>query len=151
MIILDNSVLSAFTRLKLLPSLKLLFPSVIISKEILDEYSLQWQKENIPNWINILQSNENIILKKIPLSLSSADLSVIRLALEHDKPIASDDRPLRIYAEKLGILITGSLGLLKLLYKKRIIENLDEYITYLNSLQEDVYISDELMKWALEE
>ena len=139
MIILDNSVLSAFTRLKLLPSLKLLFPSVIISKEILDEYSLQWQKENIPNW------------KKIPLSLSSADLSVIRLALEHDKPIASDDRPLRIYAEKLGILITGSLGLLKLLYKKRIIENLDEYITYLNSLQEDVYISDELMKWALEE
>ena len=151
MIILDNSVLSAFTRLKLLPSLKLLFPSVIISKEILDEYSLQWQKENIPNWINILQSNENIILKKIPLSLSSADLSVIRLALEHDKPIASDDRPLRIYAEKLGILITGSLGLLKLLYKKRIIENLDEYITYLTSLQEDIYISDELMKWALEE
>ncbi|MBA7519095.1 hypothetical protein ES705_11169 [subsurface metagenome] len=150
MIILDNSVLSAFTRLKLLPSLKLLFPSVIISKEILDEYSLQWQ-ENIPNWINILQSNENITLKKIPLSLSSADLSIIRLALEHDKPIASDDRSLRIYAEKLGILITGSLGLLKLLYKKRIIENLDEYITYLNSLQEDVYISDELMKWALEE
>jgi len=150
MIILDNSVLSAFTRLKLLPSLKLLFPSVIISKEILDEYSLQWQ-ENIPNWINIFQSNKNITLKKIPLSLSSADLSIIRLALEHDKPIASDDRPLRIYAEKLGILITGSLGLLKLLYKKRIIENLDEYITYLNSLQEDVYISDELMKWALEE
>lgn len=151
MIILDNSVLSAFTRLKLLPSLKLLFPSVIISKEILDEYSLQWQEVNIPNWINILKSNENITLKKIPLSLSSADLSIIRLALEHDKPIASDDRPLRIYAEKLGILITGSLGLLKLLYKKRIIENLDEYITYLISLQEDVYISDELMKWALEE
>lgn len=151
MIILDNSVLSAFTRLKLLPSLKLLFPSVIISKEILDEYSLQWQEVNIPNWINILKSNENITLKKIPLSLSSADLSIIRLALEHDKPIASDDRPLRIYAEKLGILITGSLGLLKLLYKKRIIENLDEYITYLTSLQEDIYISDELMKWALEE
>jgi len=150
MIILDNSVLSAFIRLKLVPSLKLLFPSAIISKEILNEYSLQWQ-ENIPKWINILQSDESITLKNIPLSLSSADLSIIRLALEHDKPIASDDRPLRNYAEKLGILITGSLGLLKSLYKKRIIDTRDEYITYLNLLRKDVYISNELMKWALEE
>lgn len=90
-------------------------------------------------------------MKDIPLSLSSADLSIIRLALEHNKGIASDDRPLRIYVEKLGITITGSLGLLKALYKNKIIKTRDEYITYIGSLQEDVYISDELMKWALED
>ncbi|KKM07565.1 hypothetical protein LCGC14_1732670 [marine sediment metagenome] len=150
MIIFDNSVLSAFTRLKLLPSLKKLLSSAIISKEIFEEFSLQWQ-QTIPNWIRILQSNKNIPLKDIPLSLSSADLSVIRLALEHDKGITSDDRPLRIYAEKLGIIITGSLGLLKALYQKKIIKTRDDYIAYLGSLQEDVYISNELMKWALEE
>jgi len=150
MIILDNTVLSAFSRLKLLPSLKKLYPYVAISEEILNEYSLQWQ-QTIPNWIRILQSDKSISLKDSPLSLSSADLSIIRLALEHNITIASDDRPLRIYAEKRGISITGSFGLLKALYQKNIIKTREEYITYLNSLQEDVYISDELMKWALEE
>ena len=150
MIIFDNSVLSAFTRLKLLPYIKKLFPNVAISKEILNEYSLDGQ-DAIPTWIKILHSNEKIILKDIPLSLSPADLSIIRLALEYKNPIASDDRPLRNYAKKLGILITGSLGLLKTLYQKKLIKTRDEYIVYLNSLQEDVYISDELMKWALDE
>jgi len=57
MIILDNSVLSAFTRLKLLHSLEKLLKSVIISKEILNEFSLQWQK-TVPNWIRVLKSDE---------------------------------------------------------------------------------------------
>ena len=78
--------------------------SAFISKEILNEYSLQWQ-QTIPSWIKILASNKTIFLKDIPLALSSADLSIIRLALEHNIPIASDDRPLRVYAEKLGISI----------------------------------------------
>ena len=90
-------------------------------------------------------------MKDIPISLSSADLSLIRLSLDYDIPIASDDRPLRRYAKKLGISITSSLGLLKALYQKKIIETRDEYITFLNLLQEDIYISDELMKWALKE
>ena len=148
MIILDNSVLSAFTRLKLLASLEKLFSSIIISKEIFEEYSLQWRR-TIPSWIKIFKSDENIVLKDIPSSLSSADLSIIRLALEHDSLIASDDRPLRKYSEKLGILITGSLGLLKALYQKKIIKTQEEYIIFLNSLKEDVYISKELLKWAL--
>ena len=124
--------------------------SAFISKEILNEYSLQWQ-QTIPSWIKILASNKTIFLKDIPLALSSADLSIIRLALEHNIPIASDDRPLRVYAEKLGILIIGSLGLLKALYKKRIIKTRDEYISFLNSIQDDIYISEELMKWALKD
>lgn len=150
MIILDNSVLSAFTRLKLLSSLKLLFSTIFISKEIIEEYSNEW-KEMIPNWVKILSSNRDIPLENIPLSLSSADLSIIKLALEYNMPIASDDRPLRNYAIKLEIKITGSLGLLKLLYKKRIIKSREKYIHYLNSLQEDIYISEDLLKWALDE
>ncbi|MGV9172469.1 MAG: hypothetical protein ACOC35_07870 [Promethearchaeia archaeon] len=150
MLILDNCVLSAFTRLKLLSSLQILIPTAIISEKIVNEYSLKWQKK-IPSWIKIIQSDEEIILKKIPSSLSPTDLTLIRLALEYKNPIASDDRPLREYAEKLGIQITGSLGLLKLLYKKKIIKTREEYMSHLNSLQKDVYISDELMDWALKE
>ena len=90
-------------------------------------------------------------LKDIPISLSSADLSIIRLALKLNKPIASDDRSIRNYSKKVGIPITGSLGLLKTLYKKNLFKTKDEYQYYLNKLQKDVYISDELMKWAIED
>jgi len=55
MIILDNSVLSAFRRLKLLSNLNKLISSAIISKEVFNEYSKQWQKK-IPNWIKILNN-----------------------------------------------------------------------------------------------
>jgi len=149
MIILDNSVLSAFKRLKLLSHLEVLISSAVISKEVLDEYSEHWQKK-VPNWIKIMEPSDDIILESSPISLSSADLSLIRLAIEKKIPIASDDRPLRQFAKKLGISITGSLGLLKSLYQNRIIKTREEYTTFLDSLQKDIYISDDLMKWALE-
>jgi len=149
MIILDNSVLSAFKRLELLSHLKELVSSAMISKEVLNEYTEQWQK-TIPNWIKILKPSKEIILKSTPISLSSADLSLMRLGLEFKIPIASDDKTLRQFAKNLGISITGSLGLLKSLYQNKIIKTREEYISYLDSLQKDIYISDELMKWALE-
>jgi len=97
-----------------------------------------------------MEPSDDIILESSPISLSSADLSLIRLAIEKKIPIASDDRPLHQFAKKLGISITGSLGLLKSLYQNRIIKTREEYTTFLDSLQKDIYISDDLMKWALE-
>jgi len=81
MIILDNSVLSAFKRLKLLSKLKILISSATISKEVFNEYSKQWQKK-IPKWIDITQPKEETTLESIPLSLSIADITLIKLALE---------------------------------------------------------------------
>ena len=150
MIILDNSVLSAFKRLELLSHLKELISSAMISKKVLNEYSEEWQK-TIPNWIKIVQPSEDIILESTPVSLSSADLSLIRLGLKYKIPIASDDKNLRHFAKDLGISITGSLSLLKSLYQNKIIKTREEYIFFLDLLQKDIYISDELMKWALEE
>ncbi|MHA1257569.1 MAG: hypothetical protein ACTSPS_18430 [Promethearchaeota archaeon] len=150
MIILDNSVLSAFKRLKLLSRLQKLISSAIITKDVLDEYSKHWQKK-VPNWIKIIEPSESIKVESSFLSLSSADLSLIKLGLEYKIPIASDDKPLRQYAKSLGIPLTGSLGLLKALYQNRIIKTRKEYKSILNSLQKDIYITDELMKWALEE
>jgi predicted nucleic acid-binding protein len=89
-------------------------------------------------------------LNSPPLSLSTADLSLIRLALEYKLPIATDDRSLRLFAKNLEISVIGSLGLLKTLYKKKIIKTKEEYISLLESLQKDIFISDDLMKWALE-
>ena len=150
MIILDNSVLSAFTRLKLLSHLEELLTSAKISKDVLNEYSEHWQKR-IPKWIKTIEPNESTKVESSPLSLSPADLSLIKLGLEYKIPIASDDEPLRRFAKKLGISVTGSLGLLKVLYQNKIIKTREEYITFLTSLEKDIYISDELREWALNE
>lgn len=150
MFILDNSVLSAFKRLELLSHLKELISSAMISKEVFNEYTDQWQK-TIPNWIKILQPSDDIILESSPVSLSSADLSLIRLGLEYKIPIVSDDKNLRQFAKNLGIPITESLSLLKSLYQKKIIKKREEYMSFLDSLQKDIYISDELKKWASED
>jgi len=150
MIILDNCVLSAFKRLDLFSHLRALISSAITSQEVLNEYSLQWKK-SIPDWIKIQSAQKVIELEQIPGSLSSADLSLIRLALEKKVPIASDDKPLRHYAKKLGLSVIGSLALLKSLYKKGIIKTRKEFLSLLELLQEDIYLTEELMKWALED
>ena len=148
-LVLDNTVLSAYTRLKLLPFLREIFPKIVISRKIHKEYSKKWKK-NLPNWIEIIISEDNITLEGIPVSLSSSDLSVIRLGLQYNYSIASDDIPLRNYAKKVGLQIVGSLGLLKLLYQERVIPNQAKYEELIDLLSEDVYISDKLKKWALE-
>lgn len=98
-----------------------------------------------------MQPSDDIILKSPPVSLSSADLSIIKLGLEYKIPIASDDKTIRQFAKNLGISITGSLGLLKSLYQNKIIKRREEYMSFLDSLQKDIYISDELKKWASED
>lgn len=50
----------------------------------------------------------------------------------------------------MGIKITGSLGLLKALYINNEIKSIDNYLTSLNLLQKDLYLSKDLIKWALE-
>ncbi|TFF89398.1 MAG: hypothetical protein EU549_00745 [Promethearchaeota archaeon] len=150
MIILDNSVLSAFTRLNLLSHLKEIFSPIIISKDILGAYSEHWQKK-ISIFVKIIEPREDIEFRSFPVSLNPADLSIIRLGLEYKFPIASDDKKLRKFAKRLDIPVIGSLGLLKLLFKNKIIKTDDEYVKLLESLQEDLYISAELLNWAIKD
>jgi predicted nucleic acid-binding protein len=149
MIILDNSVLSAFTRLELFSQLEEWVSSAIISKEVLKEYTKQWHKK-VPDWIKIKKPSKNIDLPSAPISLSTADLSILKLSIEFNIPIASDDKPIRQFAKRAGIKITGSLGLLKALYLNNKIKSLNTYLKSLNLLQKDLYLSKELIKWALE-
>lgn len=72
MIILDNSVLSAFKKLERLHSLKKLIKSAAISEEIFSEFTNELQQE-IPNWIKILKPKQTLKLDPIPASLSSAE------------------------------------------------------------------------------
>mgnify|MGYP000353685954 CR=1 FL=1 len=61
MIIVDNSVLSAFKRLKVLDLLRQLFGDIMITPSVLDEFSRRWGREVLPKQsssvINDVESN----------------------------------------------------------------------------------------------
>lgn len=58
MLLLDNSVLSAFTKLKLLELLQHLSQKIVTLKAVIEEYSEAWQKENIPTWLQIINKKK---------------------------------------------------------------------------------------------
>lgn len=53
-------------------------------------------------------------------------------------------------AKEMKVNVIGTLGLLKLLYQQRIINTEEEYIKYLRVLQDDLFLSDQLIEWARE-
>jgi predicted nucleic acid-binding protein len=150
LIILDNSVLSSFTRLNLLDELEILFKEVFVTKAIIDEYSSSWSGK-LPKFIIIVDITTEITLPPPLRALSQADLPLIRLSLDKSLPIASDDLSLRKYAKSLDIKITGSVGLLRAMWDQKIIFEKDIFNQLVTDLQKDVFLSDDLINWVLKD
>ena len=71
MIILDNSVLSAFRRLKLLSNLNKLISSAIISKEVFNEYSKIADIMIKISWNGLIK-----ITKSFPMNLTGGEKNI---------------------------------------------------------------------------
>lgn len=149
MLVLDTSVLSTFTYLGLLEQLRQLNMIYAITPDVLEEFSKKWVKTKIPSWINIDVPSHKI--KAESLSISTTDTSLISLAIEKKSMIATDDLALRKVAKNRDIAVVGTLGLLKLLYTKNIIQTRETYVKYLEKLRTDLYLSDDLVEWALKD
>ena len=83
--------------------------------------------------------------------ISSADVDTVILTLEEGVILASDDLRVRGVARALNIPVTGSVGILKMLYTEGRISSTDEMISLLKKLGEDLYIPQWLFDWALKE
>ncbi len=149
MLILDTSVLSTFTYLGLLEQLQQLNLTYAITPDVLEEFSKKWVKTKIPYWINIDVPSHKI--KTESLSISTTDTSLISLAIEKKSMIATDDLTLRKEANNRHIAVVGTLGLLKLLYTQNIIQTRESYLKCLEKLRTDLYLSDDLVEWAIKD
>ncbi|MCE7734537.1 MAG: hypothetical protein GPJ54_06650 [Candidatus Heimdallarchaeota archaeon] len=147
MIVLSNSVLSAFYRLNLVSELKDLKSFIYITPEIVGEYSTRWL-DKLPSLIVVQAVEAETVLSRS--NLSESDLSVINLAIQLKCQLATDDLEIRKVANEYKIPVTGSLGILKSLYLKNIISNKGRYQSLVNELSQDVYLTDELLGWALD-
>ena len=149
MIIVDNSVLSAFKRLEVLDLLRQLFGDVMITPGVLNEFSRRWGREALPGWIRIGELDESMLREAEALRLGRGEAESIVLAQRLGYLLAVDDEKARSVAKDKGIPVIGSVGILRLAYEYCPIETRQELEELLIRLSEDLYLEEWLIEWAL--
>jgi len=129
-VITDTSCLIALTKINALELLNLLYRKVIITEEILEEY-----REPLPEWIEIKTVTNKKYQQLLELLIDKGEASAIALAIEMGNVLLIvDDLKARKEAKRLGLKMTGTLGVLYALKQKGFISALKPYINMLQSI-----------------
>ena len=118
-IISDISCLILLTNASKLHLLEKLFDKVYIAPTIAAEYKLP-----IPNWIEIRRPSDSQFNKFKEILYDEGESSAFALQSEVPEAIlVLDDRDARKLAIKLNLKFMGTLGVIKLLKEKKLIES----------------------------
>jgi predicted nucleic acid-binding protein len=107
-IISDTSCFIILKKIGELDLLQKVYGRVITTIEVATEYG-----SLLPNWVEIMASTDKYRQAILELQVDKGEASAIALALEHkDSTVILDDYKARKLAEKLGINITGTIGVI---------------------------------------
>jgi len=107
-IISDTSCLILLDKIGALNLLSKLFGEITITREIAEEFN-----KKLPNWFKIANPENRTYQTILEASLDIGEASALALALEQkDCLVIIDDLKARNFAAKLGLSITGTLGVL---------------------------------------
>lgn len=138
-IIVDTSSLIALEKIELLEVLCKIYAEIILPKAVINEFGT-------PS-INcyIVKEIKNPLVKLLisELNLGKGEAEVIALASETGIKTIIDDLKARQVAEKLGLKVTGTIGILIKAEKARLINNAYEKAKELRD--KGFYVSDELL------
>lgn len=108
LIISDTSCLIILTNIEELELLHKLYGQVATTSEIADEYG-----EKLPEWIQIFEVTDKSKQQLLELQIDRGESSAIALAMETPgSTIILDDHKARKIAIKLGLKITGTIGVI---------------------------------------
>lgn len=144
-IISDTSCLIILTKIGELDLLRLLYKTVTITQGISLEYG-----EHLPDWIEVQQVKDHYRQQLLEMQIDKGEASAIALALEiEDNIVILDDWKARKLADRLGLSVTGTLGVIIIAKKTGLIPSIKPY---LNKIRETNFrISEELEQIALKE
>ena len=146
-VISNTSCLIVLDNIDMLGILKDLYGSIIITKEVSEEFS-----KTIPDWIDVREGNDKKYLELMKNFVDLGEASTIALAVEVDNNITIlDDLKARKIAKKLNIKMTGTLGVIINAKKKNIISSTKEV---LNKLKDAGFriskeIENEILKYDM--
>ena len=142
-IIIDSSSIIALYKLDLIDVLKDLYSSINAPEAVLVELG-----HDLPHWINILPVNDDETVGYLRKKLGSGESEVITLGVEKQNYVlVLDDLRARHAAKKLGLKITGLLGILLKAKKRKKIVRIKPLVEVLN--KENFRISQKLIREIL--
>ena len=107
-IIADTSCLIVLDQIGELPILEKIYTEILITPEVRQEF-----KGTIPDWIKVKEVGDKKRQDILELDLDKGEASAIALSLEYeDCLLIIDERKGRLIAKKLGLRITGTLGII---------------------------------------
>lgn len=144
-IISDTSCLIILTKIGEIDLLRKLYKTVTITREILLEYG-----EDLPDWFVVQQVKDQYRQLLLEMQIGKGEASAIALALEtSDNIIILDDWKARKVAKRLGISVTGTIGVIIKAKNTGIIASVKPYLDKI--IKTNFRISEELEQLALKE
>jgi predicted nucleic acid-binding protein len=143
-IIADTSCLILLDKIGELNLLNTLFGTVITTQEVVTEFGLP-----LPDWFTIINPADKNYQSIIEASIDKGEASAIALALElHDSLLIIDDLKGRKFALRLGLKITGTIGIIIEAKNAGILKAIKPLITKIKKT--NFRISEELEKQILD-
>lgn len=123
-IISETSCLIILNKIRELDLLRQLYDKVTITQDILQEFG-----EQLPNWIDVQQAQDQYRQLLLEMQVDKGEASAIALALEtEDNIVILDDWKARKLAERLGLSVTGTLGVIIKAKHTRLISSIKPYL-----------------------
>lgn len=159
MIILDNTALSSFAHIERMDIPSKLFGKAVIPETVYYEGVLKAEKSERADrikrsieegLIDVIKPSKDDIraAEKLQKNLGSGERYVIIIGIAKNCLIATDDLKPRKLAKEMGLDVIGTLGILRLAYKKNLIDE-EDLRKSVNKLHEILYFTDELERWVL--
>lgn len=144
-IISDTSCLIILTNIGELDLLEKIYGEIITAQDVANEFG-----NPLPSWIKIQSPINLIVQKTLELQLDKGESSAIALALETpNSTLILDDQKARKAAIKLGLTITGTLGVIIKAKLKGVIPSIKPILLKLQNT--DFRLSTELYNEALKQ
>jgi predicted nucleic acid-binding protein len=122
-----------------------MYGEIITSPEVAAEYS-----QTLPEWVKIKSPSDRFSQQILELQLDKGEASVIALAIETpNSTIILDDYKARLIAEKLGLKITGTLGIIIKAKLRGIIPSIKPYLEKIRNT--DFRLNPEIVSQAFRE
>jgi len=142
-IICDTSCFIVLTNINSLDLLQRIYGQIVTTPEVASEYG-----ESLPDWIVIEQAVNIQMQQLLELQLDKGESSAIALALETPEcTIILDDIKARKIAERLGLDITGTIGVIIKAKLNGIIPSIKPLINKIKTT--DFRLSEDIEKQAL--
>ena len=144
-IISDTSCLIVLSRIQQLDLLQKLYGTVFITEEVANEFD-----EELPSWIIIKDIQNKTNLRVLRNLVDLGEASAIALALEYeDSLLIVDDLKGRKEAQRLGLKITGLMGILLKCKQENIISEIKPVLAAVK--QASFRISENIESFVLQQ